>query len=305
MAVGFVFGLILTTMAAYLRQSFLYWSQRNVQTLPLTIFLKGLGNILLQRQTQGQLIQSTYKYFKSLNLSYGGFYLLTKPVLVITDANLANRMLTTDFDNFTDHGVGTNPDFDPLNGGVFFLNGNKWKKTRNKLNTLFRSDAIKKMVDEMMMQNLQLDTGLVDIKAAIEQLMLKFNCSSLFKLRYNDDFRKYGKSALQFSALQRIKLMLCTIYPRIAKWLKLIITKCKVTKFFTETARKTITSKYKNLELNDLQLTVQLYSFFMAGFTTSAATLTIASVAYGATPYGALVKMKYTRKCIDGKYISL
>lgn len=311
---------ITIVVAIHLTLTFTYWSRRNVKTLPFSLLFRGIADILLQRKPQAYLIQSAYTYFKNLGLQYGGFYLLTQPVLVITDTNLARRVLTTNFDHFTDSGVATNPNVDPLNGGMFFLNGLKWKQVHDKLSPLFHSERVKQMVGKMVKQEFELEPGLVDIKAVVENFTLKINSSCIFGIDYSDDFRKYGKSALRFSTIQRLKLLFCTVFPKIGKWLEIVITKSEVTKFFTETAGITAVEHY-NVGLDKLELVAQLYSFFMAGFETSAATLSFLIYELAKNPeiqekvreevfrasaerdvYETLAELKFTTRCINGKY---
>lgn len=91
----------------------------------------------------GDLLKKSYAKYKKHR--FYGLYILTEPVLVITDPQLIQRVLVKNFDQFPDRGVLSDVHKDPLTLGIIRLEGAKWKRLRVKLSPTFTSGKIKLM----------------------------------------------------------------------------------------------------------------------------------------------------------------
>lgn len=77
---------------------------------------------------------------------YVGFYIFTKPTLMIRDPELIKQICVKDFDHFTDHKMFVQDDSDPLWGqNLFSLKGKKWHEMRTTLSPAFTNVKMKQM----------------------------------------------------------------------------------------------------------------------------------------------------------------
>ena len=59
-------------------------------------------------------INSYHRYVFFIGYKYFGVYVISSPMLVVVDLELAKHVMTKDFSNFVDRGVYTNEKDDPL-----------------------------------------------------------------------------------------------------------------------------------------------------------------------------------------------
>lgn len=79
-----------------------------------------------------------------------GYFIGPKPFLMVKDPDYVQRVLISDFEYFHDRGFEINEKANPLDGHLFFLNGNKWKLLRILLTPVFTSAKLKFMLPEMV-----------------------------------------------------------------------------------------------------------------------------------------------------------
>lgn len=82
------------------------------------------------------VIKRIYDKFKETGSKYCGAYFCTRPIDIILDPDL---MKVKDFSSFTDRGLYSNQRDDPLSSNLATLDGDEWKKLRNKLTPIFAS----------------------------------------------------------------------------------------------------------------------------------------------------------------------
>nr|XP_018904207.1 PREDICTED: probable cytochrome P450 6a20 [Bemisia tabaci]XP_018904208.1 PREDICTED: probable cytochrome P450 6a20 [Bemisia tabaci] len=80
----------------------------------------------------------------------GGFYKMSRPVLLVRDPELARRILITDFSQFKIHDKEVNEELDPMSAFIFNFEGERWKTLRQKLNPIFSAAKLKGMWSQMM-----------------------------------------------------------------------------------------------------------------------------------------------------------
>ncbi|KAK9507343.1 hypothetical protein O3M35_007219 [Rhynocoris fuscipes] len=119
-----------------------YWKNKNLPHLSsLPIFGSFLPSITLG---VSEFNLSLYKKFPGER--FYGLHMFTRPVLFIKDSELVQRILVTDFEYFTSHGLHGNPEIDPAGGSLFHIYGLEWKEMRAKLSPYFSPAKVKLML---------------------------------------------------------------------------------------------------------------------------------------------------------------
>lgn len=142
-----VFVVLMTVVSVWYvfnkqRYAFNYWKKRNVPHIEPTIpygNLNGVG----EKFHMVNVIKSIYDKFKGTDAKYCGAYFYTRPIAIILDPDLIKQILVKDFTSFTDRGLYSNQRDDPLSSNLSTLDGDEWKKLRNKLTPAFASGKLK------------------------------------------------------------------------------------------------------------------------------------------------------------------
>ncbi|RZF41966.1 hypothetical protein LSTR_LSTR012343 [Laodelphax striatellus] len=141
-----VFIALLTIFYYLGTRNYNYWSKHGVfSNPPRWPFLGNLSVCDLPKSNR-DLIKGIYDSFEGQNC--GGFYFLTKPVLVVRDPELAVSILVSDFAHFSSRGFHTNEQHDPLAKNLIHLDGQPWKLVRPKMTASF---AINKLRDRVLL----------------------------------------------------------------------------------------------------------------------------------------------------------
>lgn len=135
-SLGIVLALIWAT--TYYWSKFSFWSKQGVKNPPpLPIF----GNALTHIHTPRQRVELDWRQ------KYGkiyGYYMGTRPHLVIADANVVRQICISDFDKFSNHLLMRNRNRFQKNF-LIFQKDDYWRGMRNILSPTFTSGRIKKM----------------------------------------------------------------------------------------------------------------------------------------------------------------
>lgn len=134
---------VLSIVFLYLKSGKKYWQSRGVLTKPPHFFLGNLKDVARTVHFSERQIEC-YNDFKDRD-KFFGFYMLNKPVAVITDLELVRDVCVKVFRKFHDRGVYVNEKADPLTPHLFSLDGAKWSSLRNKLSPTFTTGKIKMM----------------------------------------------------------------------------------------------------------------------------------------------------------------
>lgn len=128
----------------YFKYKFSYWRNLGVPFIEPRI---PYGNIQGRKRRfhSSQIFRRFYDEIKKKG-KFGGIYFFTKPTLIITDLDLIKTILIKDFQYFHDRGMYYNVKDDPLSGHLLNLEGDKWKKLREKLSPTFSSGKMKYML---------------------------------------------------------------------------------------------------------------------------------------------------------------
>ncbi|XP_018319270.2 uncharacterized protein LOC108732805 [Agrilus planipennis] len=249
------------TFVLYLKWTFSYWSKRNVFTFPPSFPFGNAKDQFYKRATFSEQIAEVYKVAKKKGLPYCGYHFFLQPIFVPTDIELVRKILTVDFQHFTDHTNYINEDVDPLSGNLFSLKGAKWKALRSKLTPLFSSGKLKMMFQTLVDCTKDLPTVLdeavasdspIDIKDTFARYTTDVIASVGFGIECNclknpdNEFREYGKKLIEVEGLQAIKTLFVLLMPKILELARIPNSKKDVQNFFLGLTKETVGYRDKN-----------------------------------------------------------
>ncbi|KAI4456043.1 cytochrome p450 [Holotrichia oblita] len=257
-----------------------------------------------------------YNVFKSRGQKHGGVYQFFKPTYIPIDPEYVKDILIRDFPHFADRGIYHNEKDQPILRNLFFMEGNDWKSMRMKLSPTYTSGKMKMMFKTMLecsiplvkrIRELTESNQTIDIKDVSARFTTDVIGSCAFGIECNSfespnsEFRKYGKKIFQDNVIKTIKGVFRIACPNLAYKLRMVVFERDVEQFFSKAVTDTYYfRKNYNTKRNDfMQLLIELkdkendtdqkvnsltmneviaqaFIFFVAGFDTSATTLTFA-----------------------------
>lgn len=243
----------------FVRRKYSYWSDRNVPFVKPTFphgNIKGLGKTI----HISKLMQRFYNELKG-RASFGGLFFFLRPVVLVTDLDLAKNILIKDFTSFQDRGLYYNEKDDPLSAHLFSLDGTKWKGLRSKITSTFTSGKMKFMfptIIEVANQFQQTLTQLLKDSEVVEmkELLARFttdiigtcafgiNCNSLTDP--NAKFRAMGKKVFAKSRNSLIVRLLAANFKSLAQKLHIKNVHDDVAKFFMDIVQETVEYREQN-----------------------------------------------------------
>ncbi|KAF5304863.1 hypothetical protein FQR65_LT07880 [Abscondita terminalis] len=267
------------------------------------------GNVpfTLKRSNAGVHLQTVYTILLNNNLKYSGVYMLHLPRILLTCPKLIENVLQKDFNYFTDRGFYFNEIHDPLSANLFALDGEKWRRVRNKLSSSFTLSKLKVMLPHLRKCGYDLTSaiyskckndGVIDIKDMAMSHNINVIASCGFGLECNCfvdnlEFKRQGKKIFDLSSrLRWLKLLFAFTYMNAARNLGVTLFDRDTTAFFTNILKETIKFRRENnitrhdminsiIELgnnfddNEIkQLAAHVFIFFAAGYETTSITLT-------------------------------
>lgn len=206
---------------------------------------------------------------------FGGAYFFTKPVFFVTDLDLLKTVLIKDFQYFHDRGMYYNMKHDPLSGHLLNIEGDYWKKLREKLTPTFTSGKMRSMFPTIVNVGIALETFMMktikenpepEIKDILARFTMDIIGSCAFGLECNSlenkssKFLEMGLKVFQQPRNSFIKQILAVTYPDFARKLGVKITRDDVSEFFLKIVKDVIEYREKNsVKRNDfMDLLLQL-----------------------------------------------
>ncbi|XP_046751436.1 probable cytochrome P450 6a14 [Diprion similis] len=302
---------ILTVLYYYSVTKHSYWRRKNVAgPKPLPIF----GNFLdvaCMKTSLAEKFRDLYQNWK--HEPFIGLFHGTVPVVMISDLTLLKHVFVKDFTTFTDRGLLVNDDVDPLSQHLFAIDGHRWRRLRNKLSPVFTSGKLKQMYHLLCECADHFEKYVIDLAAKgdpieCKEITAKFTTdvigSCAFGLNMNaltsedSEFRKMGRKVFAPSFKDGVVRTIRESLPVLFKYLKIRIFSREITEFFVNSTAETISYRMKHdivrpdfihllmelrknsdqtdLELTDELIAAQVFVFFLAGFETSATTISFA-----------------------------
>lgn len=149
-----ILAILAVTVATglYFLQSYVYsyWKRHGFPYAEPKFFFGNLSDVMSRKVSFGIHMYEMYK--KSPAPFLQGLYFFFQPALLVTDAEVAMRMLTQDFSSFHDRGTFHNPNSDPMSAHLFNMPLTEWKAMRAKLTPTFTTGKLKSMMSSILVQ---------------------------------------------------------------------------------------------------------------------------------------------------------
>ncbi|KAB0804555.1 hypothetical protein PPYR_01525 [Photinus pyralis] len=253
---------LLTFLLSYSVVAHRYWKSNGVFSLEPQLFFGNAKSVVLQKEGMGMGMKHFYDTLKRNGLAFGGYYFLTRPILVLADMKLIKDVLTTDFSHFVDHPFYIDEEKDPLSANLYSLQGEKWKTRRSKLAPAFSAGRLKIMFETIAKCCNQLTVVIdesagrgnaIDIMDIIANMGVDMIGSCAFGLdcnsfkNTNNKFKHFGLQFLHNTSKWRaFVFMLLFMFPDLSKKLKLTLNNKEMTDFFLQLVRDVAQHREEN-----------------------------------------------------------
>ncbi|KPJ17458.1 Cytochrome P450 6B1 [Papilio machaon] len=296
----------------YFTRTFDYWKKRNVAgPKPVPIF-GNLKDSVLRRKPQVMVYKSIYDEFP--NEKVVGIYRMTTPSVLLRDLDIIKHVLIKDFESFADRGVEFSLDglganifhadgdrwrslrnrFTPLftSGKLKTMLplmsqvGDKFIKCIDEVSQTQPEQSIHTLVQKFTMTNiaacvfgLNLDEGMLKTLEELDKHIFTVNYSAELDMMYPGILKKLNGSLFPrvvtkfFDNLTKNVLEMRKGTPSYQKDMIDLIQELREKKTL-ELSRKHENEDVKTLELTDGVISAQMFIFYMAGYETSATTMT-------------------------------
>lgn len=307
--IGITLAIFLLLIYTILKYKYTYWKKRGMVFIPPKVPFGNLASFILQKSSFFCTLKDIYIRMKSRGQRYIGLFFFVRPVLLIIDPKLSKRILTSDFQYFTGRGLPVT-EVDPLSVNLFAIYGERWKYIRSKLSPTFSSGKLKNMLPqiiELIEQLLRVmkNETLIDVNELFSRLTTDVIASCAFGMKNdsisdpNNTFRLMGKRSTTESFHDIFRRVMLLSFPRVAKLFKISFVPVEIRKYMTSTVVNNINYRIKNkiyrpdfiqlimeilkgetpttskysFTMNDA--VAQALTFYVAGFDTTANTLTL------------------------------
>lgn len=298
-------GLILATtiLLFYMKRQLTYWKKRNVPYLEPTFPFGNLDNPIANKKSTGIQFKDFYDQFKKMGVKCGGVYAYVVPILVPADVEVNKHILVKDFQHFHSRGFYSNGKDQPVSVNLFTIDGEKWRSLRAKFTPTFTSAKMKVMFELMLIASKTMESHLqehaakktpLNIKDCVSRMTTNIIGSCAFGIECNSfkdtRFYKLLRNIVDGTTVS-LKLAFCNALPEIAQMLRIPLFPVNETNSICHSIEETIAYRNeKKVSRNDfLQMLMEMKSndvvdmdelkgqcvlFFLAGFETSATTMT-------------------------------
>lgn len=257
----------------YVKDVYSYWERRGVKYLQPSFPFGNFKSNFLQKQSFAELHDTLYR--EAPTEPFIGVYGLFRPILLLRDPSLIQKVLIKDFQHFVNRGTFVSEENDPLMAGLFFINGAKWKEFRVKLSPTFTSGKLKAMFTtltdcanplKILLNKSAKDKKVVEFREISACYATNTIASVVFGVDVdcitnpNTSFRRYGRKALELNLKNKIRTLMMFLCPKVMNALKLRVFDEDVADFMVAMVKKTTETREKhNVVRKDfLQLLIQL-----------------------------------------------
>ncbi|KAG8248010.1 hypothetical protein J6590_049362 [Homalodisca vitripennis] len=237
-----------------------YWDKRGIVNLKKGLF----WGIFLGKKSQADGIREIYNQFSEEK--YVGLFQFKRPVLMVRDPDLINKVLVKDFTHFQDRGNPTNKK-DLFSKNLAGLRGRIWRVLRYKLTPTFTTGKLRVMFEQISKSSENLVNKIEEVSSVNEEvnssnLLFEFTldviASCAFGVQFSPgspDFKKFKtivEKMFAGSPLKFLKFTLTSITPKIAEFLNITMSSSEETEYFTNMTKATIKyRKENNIHRND------------------------------------------------------
>lgn len=219
MSLFVLIGLVVILLYLLDRHLLSHWSRLGFKQVEPKFFIGNAGPLLRMKRSMGGILEDLYVKYKSHR--FIGIYYLYKPILVINDPKLVQKVFITDFKSFHDRPMPVDEKHDPISAHLFGLDGQAWKDLRIKLTPTFTAGKLKNMFSIINQCGQTLEDYLVKNVAEgndnfeFRDLMARFATSIISTVAFGIDndcinekdniFRRMGAKFFEPTLKHRIK----------------------------------------------------------------------------------------------------
>lgn len=248
-----------TFLYLYARRQYSYWERNGYKALTDVSYVFGhFKNSFLQKEYFGELFARLYR---STNEPFIGVYSILRPMLLLRDPELIQRILIKDFSYFTDRGVHCNGKYDPLSVNLVGLPGDEWRNLRGKQSPAFTSGKLKAMFSTLVacgadlqnyLEKLVNNSELLDIREVSACHQTNVIASVAFGIEVdtvnnpNHDFRKYGRMILDLKGFNGLRFCINFIAPKLLSFFRIKIVDQCVEDFIKSMVKQTLDYREEN-----------------------------------------------------------
>lgn len=291
----------------YCKRKFDYFKSKGVPHKPPTFIFGNLLDILKSGQPIGQFIG------RACNETDGplfGFYIFTKPFVVIKDPQIIKNVLIKDFHVFSNRHVHCDTKIEPiLCNSLLAMKTPDWKTLRKHLSPVFTSGKIKMMMPLMVECGKNLEnyvSNIVGQSLEMKEVTQKYTTDVIATCAFGidansfaaeeSDIKKYSKMIFPSTLWQTLRSASYFFAPSFVKLLRYRFINEEAAKYFSkvfiEVVNRRESSKMRrndlvdilietknqdfgesNFKLDDERLVAQAVIFFGAGHETTSATI--------------------------------
>lgn len=252
-------GLLLLYIGLKLRQRFNYWHNLGIACDPPNWFLGSFSGLMTTRSFD-VILKGYYNKYRNSG-PFAGLYWFTKPSVFVLDPELIKHVLIKDFSKFSDRGMYSNEEDDPLSGQLFNLDGAKWRHMRNKLSPTFTSGKMKTMFPLVIkigeefikvFQQTVASNEVVDVRDLVSRFTTDVIGTCAFGMEIDSlhkpqvEFRKMSRKAFVEQRYGILGFIFRFNFPHLCYRLHIKETTAEVEKFFMGIVGETVEYREKN-----------------------------------------------------------
>lgn len=242
----------------YITHKLSYWKDQGVPFVEPQFFYgnsKGIG----RKFHLSDFIQRMYINVKAKG-PFGGMYIFTKPILLVTDLDLIKQILVKDFHVFPNRQHHVKDEKNPIGTNLVNLEDDEWKSLRNKLTPTFTSGKIKMMFElvtqvadrlvETIDKEKKLDDSAVEVKNMFARFTTDVIATTAFGIESNtlgDKTNKFLEMGLKaFAPGSFIKRHFVLNFPILSRKLGISVANMEVREFYLNVVKDTIDYRKNN-----------------------------------------------------------
>lgn len=194
-----ILSVICTSLVCYCKIKYKYWQERNVPFVEPTLPFGSLLAFIFDNDNLRNYLKNTLKMFHG---PYYGFFVFTKPFLVIRDLEIIRNIMITNFSNFPNKLFLGDEKCDPIFGrSIFTKRDDEWRSLRHKLSGIFTNSKLKNMVNliERSGENLEryLET-ISDKDVEVTNVISKYSLSVISSCTFGIDIAYFDREVSNF-----------------------------------------------------------------------------------------------------------
>uniref|UniRef100_A0A224XM97 Putative cytochrome n=1 Tax=Panstrongylus lignarius TaxID=156445 RepID=A0A224XM97_9HEMI len=247
-----LFAVVITLMVYWIMKLMSlhqYWKNCGICYLKPSPIFGNFFPVVSLNKSMGDMYKEAYFHYPNERIV--GFYELFKPVLIVRDPKLIEKILVKDFQYFTDHHQ-ISEDQGLLSYGLFQLRGSAWRSVRYKISPAFTSGKLKVMFNgmvdctddliKMIEKNLNKE---FDVRNAISKYTIDVIASTVFGIQICnksalEKFIQMGTSIFNTTPARFVHLIAISQFPKLASWLGFRFIPDENTDYFKELINTTL-----------------------------------------------------------------